>query len=80
MLIREQILAKENITISDADVETMAEEESKRLNIDKERLVNFYKTSEAATERILNDKLIAFLKASSVIKEVATDDTSKLLS
>ncbi len=80
MLIREQILAKENITISDADVETMAEEESKRLNIDKERLVNFYKTSEAATERILNDKLIAFLKASSVIKEVVTDDTSKLLS
>ncbi len=80
MLIREQILAKENIAISDADVETMAEEESKRLNIDKERLVNFYKTSEAATERILNDKLIAFLKASSVIKEVITDDTSKLLS
>ena len=80
MLIREQILAKENITIRDADVETMAEEESKRLNIDKERLMNFYKTSETATERILNDKLIVFLKTSSVIKEVVTDDTNKLLS
>lgn len=80
MLIREQILTKEKIQISDADVATMAEEESKRLNIDKERLVNFYKTSEAATERILNDKLITMLKASSVIKEVVTDDASKLLS
>ena len=80
MLIREQILAKENIQISDADVDALAEEESKRLNIDKERLMNFYKTSETASERILNDKLIARLKEYSVVKDVVTDDASKLLS
>ena len=80
MLIREQILAKENIQLSDQDLEALAEEESKRLGIDKERLINFYKTSETATERILNDKLLALLKQRSVIKEVVTDDASKILS
>ncbi len=80
MLIREQILAKENIQMSDADVEALAAEESKRLNIDKERLVTFYKSSETASERILNDKLIAFLKQHSAITDVTTDDTNKLLS
>jgi trigger factor len=79
-LIREQILAKENIQIVDADVETLAEEESKKLNIDKERLINFYKTSETAGEKILNDKLIAFLKQNSAVTETVTDDTTKLLS
>ncbi|HTY09465.1 MAG TPA: trigger factor [Bacteroidota bacterium] len=79
-LIREQILAKENIKVEDADVETLAEEESKKLNIDKERLMNFYKTSETAGDRILNDKLIAFLKQNSAVKETVTDDTTKLLS
>ena len=79
-LIREQLLAKENIQITDADVEGLAEEESKKLNIDKERLINFYKSSETAGGKILNDKLIAFLKQQSSIKEIITDDASKLLS
>ncbi|MGA9408455.1 MAG: trigger factor [Bacteroidota bacterium] len=79
-LIREQILEKENIHITDADVEGLAEEESKKLNIDKERLINFYKTSETAGGKILNDKLITFLKQQSSIKEIITDDASNLLS
>jgi len=80
MLIREQILAKEEIKLADADVEALAEAESKRLNIDKERLVNFYKTSDTASERLLNDKLVARLKEYASIKEVLTDDESKLIS
>ena len=80
MLIREQILAKENIQLADADVEALAEEESKRLNIDKERLMNFYKTSETASERILNDKLIARLKELSAITLVTADESTKILS
>ena len=80
MLVREQILEKEKIAITDADVDSLADEESKRLGIDKARLVDFYKTSETASERILNDKLIAALKQYSVIKDVVTEDTSKLLS
>ncbi len=79
-LIREQILEKENIHITDADVEGLAEEESKKLNIDKERLINFYKTSETAGGKILNVKLITFLKQQSSIKEIITDDASNLLS
>lgn len=80
MLVREQILEKEKIAITDADVDSLADEESKRLGIDKARLVDFYKTSETASERILNDKLIAVLKQYSVIKEVVTEDTNKLSS
>ena len=80
MLVREQILEKEKIAITDADVDSLADEESKRLGIDKARLVDFYKTSETASERILNDKLIAALKQYSVIKDIVTEDTSKLLS
>ena len=80
MLIREQILAKENIQLADQDLESLADDESKRLGIDKERLIKFYKSSDTATERILNDKLVALLKQRSVIKDVVTDDESKLVS
>ena len=41
--------------------------------------MNFYKTSETAAERILNDKLLARLIEYSTVKEVITEDASKLL-
>jgi trigger factor len=79
-LIREQLLQKENIVMTDADIETMAEEESKRLGIDKERLVQFYKSSDTASDRILTDKLIATLKRYATIKEVPDTGEHALVS
>lgn len=77
LLIKEQFIAKEKIEISDAEIEKIAETESTKLGIDKARLVNFYKTSENALERLKYDRLIDILKQNVKIKEVETDDYSK---
>ncbi len=73
-LIREQILKQEKIEVSDAEIQTMAEAESAKLGIDKERLVQYYKSSDTALERIINEKLIELLKKSAVVKEVENTD------
>ncbi|MBI2429502.1 MAG: trigger factor [Ignavibacteriales bacterium] len=77
LLIKEQFITKEKIEISDAEIEKIAEEESTKLNIDKARLLNFYKTSENALERLKYNRLIDILKQNIKIKEVETDDYSK---
>lgn len=77
LLIKEQFIAKEKIEIAEAEIEKIAAEESAKLNIDKERLVNFYKSSENALERLKYNRLIDILKQNVKIKEVVTDDYSK---
>ncbi|MDP1676018.1 MAG: trigger factor [Bacteroidota bacterium] len=77
LLIKEQFITKEKIEIADAEIEKIAEEESAKLNIDKERLVNFYKSSENALERLKYNRLIDILKQNVKITEVVTDDYSK---
>ena len=77
LLIKEQFITKEKIEISDAEIEKIAEAESAKLNIDKARLLNFYKTSENALERLKYNRLIDILKQNVKIKEVETDDYSK---
>jgi trigger factor len=77
ILIKEQFIAKEKIEISDTEIEAITETESAKLNIDKARLVNFYKTSENALERLKYSRLIDILKQNVKIKEVETDDYSK---
>ena len=77
LLIKEQFIAKEKIEIADSEIEKIAEEESKKLNIDKARLVNFYKSSENALERLKYSRLIDILKQNMKITEVETDDYSK---
>lgn len=77
LLIKEQFIAKEKIEIADAEIEKIAEEESAKLNIDKERLINFYKTSENALERLKYNRLLEIIKQNVKITEVVTDDYSK---
>lgn len=77
LLIKEQFIAKEKIKIPDSEIEKIAEEESKKLNIDKDRLINFYKSSENALERLKYNRLIDILKQNVKITEVETDDYSK---
>ncbi len=77
LLIKEHFIAQEKIEISDSEIEKMAAEESAKLNIDKERLVNFYKSSETALERLKYNRLIDILKQNVKITEVETDDYSK---
>nr|MBP9211445.1 hypothetical protein [Bacteroidota bacterium] len=77
LLVKEQFIANEKIEISDAEIEKIAAEESAKLNIDKERLVNFYKSSENALERLKYNRLIDILKQNVKITDVETDDYSK---
>ncbi len=77
LLIKEQFIAKEKIEISDAEIEKIASEEAAKLNIDKERLVNFYKSSDNALERLKYNRLVDILKQNVKITEVETDDYSK---
>jgi trigger factor len=77
LLIKEAMSEKENITITDDDIASVAEKEAAKLGIDKERLISYYKSSEQATERIKYDRLIDILKRSVKIKETETDDYSK---
>ena len=78
MLIREQIVEKENIKAEDADFEKLAEEGAARFNMEKERLLDYYKKAESSSERIISDKLAALLKQHAVVKEMAADDPAKL--
>lgn len=77
LLIKEQFITKEKIEISDTEIEKVAAEEAAKLNIDKERLVNFYKSSDNALERLKYNRLLEILKQNVKITEVETDDYSK---
>jgi len=69
-LLREELIAAEKLTVEDADVAAIAERESSRIGIDKERLVAYYKSSDQVRDRILTDKLIDALLGKAKIKEV----------
>ncbi|MEE9225788.1 MAG: trigger factor [Bacteroidota bacterium] len=69
-LIRERILEVEHITVDDGDVEALAEQESRNTGIEKDRLVQYYRSSHSARDKILSDKLMKFLKDNVKIKEV----------
>ena len=73
-LLREEIIAAEHLTAADADLETLAAAESERVKIDKDRLLNYYKTSEQIKDRIVGDKLIALLMREAKVTE-APDET-----
>lgn len=73
-LIREKIIKAENISVEEKDLATLAETESPRYNIEKERLIEFYKSSKSVQERILSDKLMSFLRENSKITEKSSED------
>jgi len=57
-LLREELIKAENISASDADLEKLAEEESAKIKIPKDRLVSYYKSSEQVKDRLIGDKLL----------------------
>ncbi len=77
-LLREKIIEAEKIAVTDTDLEILAEEESRRIGIEKERLVNYYKTSRAANGQLLSDKLMKFLISHAIVEERVVQE-SKLV-
>jgi trigger factor len=67
MLVREALLAKEQCTVADEDLEKLAEEVAPKSGIDKDRLIKYYKESDTVSEKILSDKLMKLIKDSAVI-------------
>jgi len=73
-LIRERIIEAERLTVEDADITRLAEADAPKVGIDKERLLEFYKSSSQVKDRILSDKLMAFLKANQAVTEKVTEE------
>lgn len=69
-LIREEIIKAETITADDQDLIGLAEREAGKIGIDKERLINYYKSSDQIKDRLVSDKLMSFLLSSATIEEV----------
>lgn len=69
-LLREELIQAEQINVSDKDLEQLAEIESAKIKIPKDRLINYYKSSEQIKDRLIGDKLLRVFVDSSVIKEV----------
>jgi len=69
-LLREELVRTENLTVDDNDLVAIAERESGRMGIDKDRLLNYYKSSDQVRDRIVGDKLIDLLLSHAKIKEV----------
>jgi trigger factor len=75
-LIRERLIEAEQLTVSDADIEQHAAIEATKIGIEQERLVSFYKSSDAAKDKILSDKLLRFLKDQAIITEKIVEATN----
>lgn len=76
-LVREEIIKAENITAGDQDLLELAERESAKIGIDKERLMTYYKSSEQIKDRLVSDKLITFLLDNAKIKEVERQEIAE---
>jgi len=74
-LLREELIKAEGITVEDADVVGIAEQEAAKLGIDKERLINYYKSSDQVRDRIVSDKLMKKLLDGVKVKEVEQQTT-----
>ena len=68
-LIRDKILKQEHLEVTDAELEQKAAEDAPKMSIEKDRLLAFYKSSDALKDRIIYDKLMNFLVANAVITE-----------
>ncbi|HTO93389.1 MAG TPA: hypothetical protein VMM80_03430, partial [Bacteroidota bacterium] len=75
ILLKEKIAEQEKITVSDAEVEALAEREAGKIGIDKARLLQYYQKSGGTEDRLLADKITAFLRSSARITDKIINDT-----
>lgn len=61
-VIKNKIAQMEGIELTDEDFEKLAEEDSVETGIEKEKLIPFYKRSEHIREKLLNRKVLNFLR------------------
>jgi trigger factor len=73
MLLKEAIAQKEHLSVTPEDLATLAEREASRIGIDKERLLEYYRKSASASDRLLSEKVMNLLRNSARVKEVTLD-------
>lgn len=69
MMLKEAIAETEKITVTDEDIEKLAAEEAVRIGLETDKLLPHYRKSDAVQDRILSDKIMAFLKANAKITD-----------
>jgi trigger factor len=75
LLLSGRIAEEEKITVTDAEIEATAEREAGKIGIEKDRMLQYYRKSSSASNRILSDKLMAFLRSSAKITEKVIEDS-----
>ncbi len=68
-LLRDQIIEKEHLTVTDEEIEQLAAAEAVSTGIAKEQLLEYYKNSDAVAGRLLSTKLMSVLKDNAIITE-----------
>ncbi len=75
-LVREQIIEEENLTVTDEELDKLAESEGAMIGLPKEQLLQYYKNSGSAAERLLTTKLMTLLKENATITKKIIDETA----
>ncbi len=75
-LIKNEILKKENLEVTDSDLEELAKKDAEKTGLPFEKLVSYYKTSQQS-ERFLDKKLLDFLKEKNNINKVDPEKLAK---
>lgn len=73
-LIKNEIEKKENINVTDDDLQELVKKDAEKTGLPEDKLLNYYKSSNFA-ERLRDQKLLEFLKENNKINKV---DPSKL--
>ena len=73
LLLKEKIAEQETISVSKEDIEKLAETDAPRMGVTKEQLLRYYLGSSTVTERLLADRVMAFLKEHAKITEKIVD-------
>jgi trigger factor len=75
--IKAEIQKKENLEVTDKEIEELAAQDSERTGLPVDKLLNYYKSSNQG-ERMLDKKLFDFLKEKNEIKRVNPEKLSKI--
>lgn len=70
MLLKETIAEKEAIMVGEDELDQLAATEAARMGVDKQRLLDYYKSSGSAHDRLITDKVMELLKKSAKVKDV----------
>ena len=72
-VVEDSLIRSIGIVVVDEDLVTLAEREAPKINIEKDRLLEYYKTSDQVRDRLMGEKLLDALMSKAKVEEV--DDT-----